>query len=97
MAGPVPCSKIVTMATLELIFWLVAAAFVLVGVPLTFAWTALDYFRGRGSGRRGTGGLTAGVAAAMQELDRMLARPSVEHKQESENSVRQREDNSGGD
>jgi hypothetical protein len=85
------------MASLQLIFWLALAAFVLFVVPLFLAWTAVDYFRGRGSDRPGTGGLTAGIAAAMQEVDRLLARPAVEHKLESENKVHKREDDSGGE
>jgi len=85
------------MASLEAIFWGVLAVFTLVVLPLSLAWTAFDYFRGKGSERRGTSGLTAGVAAAMQELDRLTTRPSIEHKVESENKVLQREDDAGGD
>ena len=85
------------MASLQTIFWTVIAVFVLVGLPLFFAWTAFDYFRGRGSERQGTGGLSAGVSGAMQELDRLMTRPSIEHKLEIENQVQQSDDDSGGD
>jgi hypothetical protein len=57
----------------------------------------VDYFRGKGSDRRGSGSFTAGVGAAMQELDRVIARPSAEHIVESENPILRREDNSGAD
>jgi hypothetical protein len=60
-------------------------------------WTAIEYFRGKGSDRRGSGGVTAGVAAAMMELDRLVARPSVEHQVEAEHQTLKREDDSGGE
>ena len=43
--------------------------------------------------RSGSGG--AGLGAAMQELDRLVARPSVEHTVEAENRVLRREDDAG--
>jgi hypothetical protein len=57
----------------------------------------VDYFRGKGSERRGSGSFTAGVGAAMQELDRVMARPSAEHILEAENPVLRREDHSASD
>lgn len=83
--------------SLELIFWSVVAVVVLIGVPIGLIWTMVDYFRGKGSTRRGTGGFTAGVAAAMQELDRMTLRPSAEHQIEAEHQTLKREDDSGSD
>jgi hypothetical protein len=85
------------MTSIQTIFWLVLAILVLVGIPITLVWTMVSYFRGKGSERRGSGGFTSGVAAAMQELDRLMARPSVEHKREAENPVLRREDDSGTD
>jgi hypothetical protein len=75
----------------------VLAVLVLVGIPITLVLTMISYFRGKGSERRGSGGFTAGVAAAMQELDRLMTRPSAEHKLEAENSVLRREDDAGTD
>lgn len=83
--------------TIQLIFWSVLAIMVLVGVPIVLVWTAVDYFRGRGSDRGGTGGISAGIGAAMQELDRIMTRPSIEHQVEAEQPVLKREDDSGGD
>jgi hypothetical protein len=85
------------MQSIQTIFWLVLAVIVLVGVPIMLVWTMVGYFRGKGSERRGSGGFTAGVAAAMQELDRLMARPSAEHKVEAENPVLRREDDAGTD
>ena len=69
----------------------------LVVMPIVFVKAIIDYFRGRGSQRGGSGGISAGIGAAMQELDRIVARPSVEHKIESEQPVLKREDDSGSD
>jgi hypothetical protein len=85
------------MPSIQTIFWLALAVLFLVGIPLTLIWTAIDYFRGKGSERRGGGGLTAGVGAAMQELDRVMARPSVEHQIEAENQTLRRDDDAGSD
>jgi hypothetical protein len=78
-------------------FWTVLAVLFLVGIPITLVWSMVDYFRGKGSERRGSGSFTAGVGAAMQELDRVMARPSAEHLVEAENPVLRREDDSGTD
>jgi hypothetical protein len=85
------------MQTLQTIFWLLLAIAFLIGVPVMLVWTMVDYFRGKGSDRRGTGGITAGVAGAMQELDRIIARPSVEHQIEAEHQALRREDDAGSD
>ena len=85
------------MAILQTIFWLVLAIAVLVGIPVALVWTMVDYFRGKGSDRRGSGGITAGIGAAMQELDRIVSRPSVEHQVETEHQTLRREDDAGSD
>jgi hypothetical protein len=69
----------------------------LVFLPIMFVKMMVDYFRGRGSQRQGSGGISAGIAGAMQELDRIVSRPSVEHKIETEQPVLKREDDSGND
>jgi hypothetical protein len=79
------------------IFWSILAIATLVLLPIMLVWTAIEYFRGKGSDRRGSGGVTAGVAAAMTELDRLVARPSVENQVEAEHQTLKREDDSGGE
>jgi hypothetical protein len=85
------------MQTLPTIFWLILAVAFLIGIPLTLLWTMVDYFRGRGSDRRGSGSHTAGIGFAMQELDRIMTRPSVEHQIETERQTLRREDDAGSD
>jgi hypothetical protein len=83
--------------TFHAIFWLALAAFTLVGVPIILVWSMVSHLRGRGSERQGGGGLSAGVGAALQEIDRIMARPSVEHQIETEHKTLRREDDTGGD
>jgi hypothetical protein len=83
--------------TIQTIFWSIMAVLMVVVLPIVLIKSAIDHFRGRGSERRGSGGISAGVGAAMQELDRLMARPSAEHKFEAEQPVLKREDDSGGD
>ena len=85
------------MSTLQAIFWMGMAVVMLVILPIVFVKAMADYFRGRGSQRKGSGGISAGIAGAMQELDRIVSRPSVEHKIETEQPVLKREDDSGSD
>jgi hypothetical protein len=85
------------MATLQTIFWLILAIVVLVGIPVALVWTMVDYFRGKGSDRRGSGSITAGIGAAMQELDRIVSRPSIEHQVDTEHQTHRREDDAGND
>jgi len=68
-----------------------------VGVPAMLIWSIVDHHRNRGSQRRGSGSMTAGIGAAMQELDRLMARPSAEHIVEAQNPVVKREDDKGED
>jgi hypothetical protein len=83
--------------TIKAIFWTIMAVIILVGVPVVLAWSLVDHLRGKGRDRRGSGGISAGVGAAMQELDRLMTRPSVEHQVESERAIVKREDDSGGE
>jgi hypothetical protein len=85
------------MTTFQAIFWMAMAVVMLVVVPIVFVKTTVDYFRGRGSQRQGSGGISAGIAGAMQELDRLVARPSAEHQIETEQPILKREDDSGND
>ena len=75
----------------------VLAVAMVVLVPVVLVWSMIDYFRTRGSERKGGGGISSGVGAALQELDRIMARPSVEHQVEAEHQTLRREDDAGGD
>ena len=81
---------------LSLFFWLLIAFLTFVIVPIAMLLSMRDHLRGKGSDRRG-GSATAGIGAGMQELDRLIARPSVEFLQEAETPVLKREDDAGGE
>ena len=83
--------------SIQLILWSLAAVVALVIMPIAMIWSMVDHFRGRGSQRAGSGGISAGIGASLQELDRLLARPSVEHQVEAEQRILKREDDSGDD
>jgi hypothetical protein len=76
-------------------FWSIIAIVVMVIAPIVIVWSAVDFFRTKGQDRRGSGGISAGVGAAMMELDRIFTRPSIEHQIETENQVLRREDDNG--
>ncbi|HEX6960886.1 MAG TPA: hypothetical protein VF175_03405 [Lacipirellula sp.] len=86
----------VTVMTLLKVLAIVAGLGFLIGVPAVLIWSMVDFTRRRASERPGSGSFTAGVAGAMQELDRLMARPSVEHTEEAQNPVLKREDDAGG-
>jgi hypothetical protein len=81
----------------QAIFWTILAIGILIGLPIMLVCTLVQHLRGKGSERHGSGGFSSGIAAAMQELDRLMARPSIEHKVETENQVLKREDDAGGE
>ncbi|HEX3600741.1 MAG TPA: hypothetical protein VHU84_11400 [Lacipirellulaceae bacterium] len=85
------------MVTLQLIFWSIVAVVMLVVLPIVMVLGMVNHFRTRPSERPGSGALSAGIGAAMQELDRIMARPSIEHQVEIEQQVLRREDDSGED
>jgi len=83
--------------TFKTILLSIAAVACLVAIPVMVVWAFVDMVRGKGRERRsGGGGVSNFVGAGLQEIDRLLARPSVEHKTEVENQVLKREDDTGG-
>jgi hypothetical protein len=81
--------------TLVQLFAIAIGVAAIIGVPALLIWSMIDFNRTRASQRPGSGSLTAGIGAAMQELDRLMARPSAEHIEQAENPVLKREDDSG--
>jgi len=71
------------------------AGFVFVVFIVIPFWLVSFIRRPYGSLSRGKA--TAAVGNALQDLDRLLARPSVEHKIELEQKVHKRDDDIGGD
>jgi hypothetical protein len=78
---------------------IIAAVFalaILVGLPAMAIWGVVDSVRhSRERRERGGGGGAGGIGAAFQELDRLVARPSVAHVVEAESQVLRREDDQG--
>jgi hypothetical protein len=75
---------------------LVVGLGILIAVPAAMIWGVVDHVRNsRKRERRSTG--SGGLGAALQELDRLVARPSVEHTVEAEKQSALREDEKGGD
>jgi hypothetical protein len=83
--------------TLLQILAIMAAIALIIGVPAALIWSVVDHLRHRGSERTGSGSFTAGIGSAMQELDRLMARPSAEHIVDAETPVLKREDDAGGE
>jgi hypothetical protein len=78
--------------TLKTILLLIAIAVIFIGVPVGLVWSVIDHARNaHHRERRGGGG------NALIELDRLVARPSVEHVVEAETSTQRREDDQGGE
>jgi hypothetical protein len=83
--------------TLHQIFLLFLAGALFIGLPIAAVWTIVHHLRTPPSQRPPRTGVTAGFGAALQELDRLVARPSVEHTVETERPVLKREDDDGGE
>jgi hypothetical protein len=56
----------------------VAGLAILIGTPVIMICAAIDHCRHKASERPGDASSSAGIGAALQELDRVV-RPSVEH------------------
>jgi hypothetical protein len=83
--------------TAKAIFWSVLAILVVVVLPICMVNNVRQHLRekNRGDGSRRPGGLAVGNA--LQELDRLVARPSVEYTIEAEKFMLKRDDDRGGD
>ena len=80
------------MRVLQLIFLLA----MLIGIPVVCVWAIVDHVRhGKNRPRRGSGGGGGALGGALMELDRLTARPSVEHVVEAQSLVLRREDDEG--
>ena len=82
---------------LKTIFLSIAAVAILLILPSAMVWSMVQHFRTPPSKRPGGGSMSNSVGAGLQELDRLLVRPSVEHQIEAENRVLKREDDEGGE
>ena len=72
---------------------LILAAFaLLVGLPAAIIWTFVDYLRHPGRESRGGG---AALGAALQELDKLVARPSIEYVEEAKTKIVEQDADSG--
>lgn len=76
----------------ELLLGILATVLIL-ALPVFLACAAVDHVRN--SRKRERRGGSAGLGPALQELDRLVARPSVEHTVEAEHRVLRREDDAG--
>jgi hypothetical protein len=84
------------MSVKEILLLIVAIA-ITVAIPAAMIWTIVDHLRhGRKRERKGSGGGAMPLGSALMELDRLVARPSVEHVIEAENKI-VREDDQGGE
>jgi hypothetical protein len=83
--------------TLYQFLLLMLAGALFIGLPVAMVWSIVQHIRTPPSRRPPRSGVTAGLGAAMQELDRLVARPSVEHTVESERPILKREDDDGGE
>jgi hypothetical protein len=79
--------------TLSTTFWIIMAVLMLVVAPVAMIYSMRQHFRQKASERPGG----TGVGNAFLELDRLVARPSVEYVVEAETPTLKREDDSGGE
>jgi hypothetical protein len=82
--------------TFKLVFMIAAAVLMVVGLPVLLVLVWMSPNRDKKGERRGGGGISSGVGAAMLELDRIV-RPSAEHTIEVEETTLKREDDKGGE
>jgi hypothetical protein len=66
------------------IFLAIVAAVAIIAVPGAMIWSMVSYLRTPASKRPSGGSRSSAVGAALQELDRLAARPSVKHTVEAQ-------------
>lgn len=82
--------------TAKEIIWTAMAIVVCVILPICMVIGTAQHLRGgRRQGRRRASGATVGNA--LQELDRIVARPSIEYTIAAETPILKRDDDQGGD
>jgi hypothetical protein len=84
---------------IEKIFWVALAVLVLVVLPIVMIVTAWQHLRAANqtASDRKRERTRVGIGNSLQELDRLVARPSVEFTIEAERPILRREDEKGGD
>lgn len=89
-------TRIFAAMNLFTITLLVLAFLTFVVGPIALIWTFIDGMNRKASERpAGGGGISNFVGAGLQEVDRLLARPSIEHQIESESAVQDKESDDG--
>ena len=82
--------------SLSLLFWLLMAFLAFVVGPIALLWTFMDGMKRKASdGPSGGGGISNFVGAGLQEVDRLLARPSIEHQIETVTALQEKESDDG--
>jgi hypothetical protein len=82
----------VDLTTVKAIFWLTMAVVVFIVLPLSIILSIRQHIRGKKlGGEKGTRS-GAGIGNALQELDRLVARPAIEYTIEAETPILKRED-----
>jgi hypothetical protein len=72
----------------------ILASIALIALPLAMIWSMIAHFRTPPSRRPSGGSTSAAVGAALQELDRLMARASAEHTIEAKQQLPRRDDQS---
>jgi hypothetical protein len=84
------------MTAKEILLLIIAIA-ITVSIPAAMMWAVVDHLRhGHKRQRKAGSGGAAPLGSALMELDRLVARPSVEHVVEAENKI-VRQDDQGGE
>lgn len=85
-----------SIMSFQVILLLAAAFLTFVVGPIVLVWASVDHLRTKASDRpSGGGGVSNFVGAGLQEIDRLLTRPSIEHQIETEHAIPERESDDG--
>jgi hypothetical protein len=81
---------------LQVILLLALAFLTFIVAPIFLLWSFIDGMKRKASDRpSGGGGISSFVGAGLQEVDRLLARPSIEHQIETETVLQEKESDDG--